>query len=571
MTKLTFRWVESKGLHPQVSFAPVRIIGHNLDVLVTPGEEIEVPKDAYIVAEIPGFQRYEKEIVAEGPSATLWLEVDDLIPLDEFDDRHEPEECSARPTKVAVSVKPWTAGRQSNPHTAPHIWLTTNQEDYGFTVNSKGGAAIPLAVEVASRLTPHRLLAVPRIAGEGRCQITWYRPWASALRPRVQPDDPAGQLLMEYLTAGRFLEATAAARIIEFSRGELHILDWSAASYTQILIGYSHALGRDHARLSAWCRRTAAASLFGADGLVLTAESAWQENCSQAAYDHMLKAAKLAPPTVTLGVEMQLRLATLLLARLPSKEGKGVMESEKSKLVHIQSSCLHLLARADADTATVSLPQTGITTPDLSDAPAWRRVAAWARFVVTRWGYDHILRPMRAQEIYHPLNLKKGMRQMSTTSTNNEPDEAVTIKPLAGPALWVALFAIAAWVGFSIYLLTQAGSTQEISWTRIIWVFASVEAIAFAAAGALFGTAVQRGHVMQAEQRAESAENTARQHQEEATAGRALAASMQADDIAAGAGENRLKSMGTGGQVSEDVRRRHAQLARSLFGDLVKP
>ncbi|GHB10071.1 hypothetical protein GCM10010346_36530 [Streptomyces chryseus] len=142
---------------------------------------------------------------------------------------------------------------------------------------------------------------------------------------------------------------------------------------------------------------------------------------------------------------------------------------------------------------------------------------------------------------------------------------------LQGPALWVAISAVVAWLALSIYLLTRAGSA-ELEWTRTVWVFASVEAIAFAAAGALFGTAVQRSHVAQAEKRAQSAEQVADQNRDEANKGRALAAAMQADateDQTVG----RLTPMGPQDESSAEhgTRRRHAQMARSLFGDLVPP
>jgi hypothetical protein len=87
----------------------------------------------------------------------------------------------------------------------------------------------------------------------------------------------------------------------------------------------------------------------------------------------------------------------------------------------------------------------------------------------------------------------------------------------------VAVSAVIVWLAFSIYLLAQARSSSELQWTRIAWVFGSVEAVAFAAAGALFGTAVQRDRAEQAETRAQTAEQAAGQNLQDATKGRALA------------------------------------------------
>jgi len=142
-----------------------------------------------------------------------------------------------------------------------------------------------------------------------------------------------------------------------------------------------------------------------------------------------------------------------------------------------------------------------------------------------------------------------------------------TPRPLDGPSLWVAVFAVAVWLIFSIFMLIVANGSSDVQWTRMAWVFGSVEAIAFAAAGALFGTSVQRDQTVQAEQRAQAAGQVAEQNREGAARGRALAAAMQAD--AGTSGDSALESMGPAAALNEDVRRRHAQLARSLFGDLI--
>ena len=81
---------------------------------------------------------------------------------------------------------------------------------------------------------------------------------------------------MAYLLAGQYSLAAAAARAIEAARASASLTAWSAPSYTQLLIGYAYALGRDTARLSVWCRRTAAVDTLGTDGLILEAEAGWQ-------------------------------------------------------------------------------------------------------------------------------------------------------------------------------------------------------------------------------------------------------------------------------------------------------
>jgi hypothetical protein len=95
-----------------------------------------------------------------------------------------------------------------------------------------------------------------------------------------------------------------------------------------------------------------------------------------------------------------------------------------------------------------------------------------------------------------------------------------------------------------------------VTWTRLAWLFTSVEAIAFAAAGALFGAKIHR-------ERAEKAESEARQYAGDAARGRALAAAIKADEIAEGA----TRGLGEAGDEGTLLRARHARLARELFPD----
>jgi hypothetical protein len=96
-----------------------------------------------------------------------------------------------------------------------------------------------------------------------------------------------------------------------------------------------------------------------------------------------------------------------------------------------------------------------------------------------------------------------------------------------------------------------------VSWTRLAWLFASVEAIAFGAAGALFGATIQR-------QRAEKAEAAASQNADAAAKGHALAATLKAEEPSGGS--EGLESFGSPvPSEAAQVARRHASLARELF------
>ena len=178
---------------------------------------------------------------------------------------------------------------------------------------------------------------------------------------------------------------------------------------------------------------------------------------------------------------------------------------------------------------------------------------------------------------------------MSDTSTMSQAAEQPGTAPLAstatpadgpagstrltGAALWTAIFALVVWVGFSIVLIAEIGK-DETQWTRLAWVFGSIQAVAFAAAGAVFGTAVQQQSVNTAQQQAVAARKDANQQREAATKGRALAAAIQAEvRTQSDTGEEALTRMGTAGAPRADsadqVRVRHAQLSRAMFGELV--
>jgi hypothetical protein len=129
---------------------------------------------------------------------------------------------------------------------------------------------------------------------------------------------------------------------------------------------------------------------------------------------------------------------------------------------------------------------------------------------------------------------------------------------LSGAALMAALAVLIAFGAFVVFLVIEV-DVAEVKWARLAWLFASVEAIAFGAAGALFGSSIQR-------QRAEKAEADAKENATAAANGRALAEAVKADEPQGGGG-GRLESLGPGEQAdaAADVARRHAALARRLF------
>jgi uncharacterized membrane protein YsdA (DUF1294 family) len=134
---------------------------------------------------------------------------------------------------------------------------------------------------------------------------------------------------------------------------------------------------------------------------------------------------------------------------------------------------------------------------------------------------------------------------------------------LSRAAVGVAILVLVAFAGLVAFLIGQVDK-DETAWTRLAWIFASVEAIAFGAAGALFGSSIQR-------ERAEKAEDAARTNAQDAANGRALAEAIKADAPEPGSGSGgsggTLESLGAGQQrdAAARVAARHAELAKRLF------
>lgn len=74
-------------------------------------------------------------------------------------------------------------------------------------------------------------------------------------------------------------------------------------------------------------------------------------------------------------------------------------------------------------------------------------------------------------------------------------------------SLLIVASAVLVFFGIVVTILLQvAGSSNETTWSRLVFVYSGVEAVVFAAAGALFGTQIQRAQTVAAEERASAAE-----------------------------------------------------------------
>jgi len=128
---------------------------------------------------------------------------------------------------------------------------------------------------------------------------------------------------------------------------------------------------------------------------------------------------------------------------------------------------------------------------------------------------------------------------------------------LSGAALVAAFAVLVAFAAFVVFLIRETDAS-DLRWTRLAWLFTSVEAIAFGAAGALFGSSIQRA-------RAEKAEQTAKENVDDAAKGRALAETLKVD-VPDPQDRGGLEGLGPNQRdEASAVAQRHAELARRLF------
>jgi hypothetical protein len=399
----------------------------------------------------------------------------------------------------------------------------------------------------------------------------------------VEPTDDYAALLYDYLVRGEFALAAVAARSIARKRADETLLSWSSASFPQVLIGYAYALGGDATRLSAWCRRTDPKWSLGSDGYVLdlAAHIRSSKYSSDSAICYRLtELLALPPPSTYFGLQLTLRLINIV-AFAPNRESDRLLPA----LAELQYRYTKLLAETDPASLTLSFQRpsrSGLVGRVLDGARHCRRwlvwgLVTWISLVRTRIDVKKNLVGPAPSQPHGSTSATKTITE-GTSMSQDSPDakEAPPSPAAAGPerlgfiATAVAAFAVALWAAFSVVLFLYIGR-DELQWTRLTWLFGSVQALAFAGAGALFGTAVQKSRADKAEQRASTAQADADAQRDDAVRGRALASVLQAEETDANGAESKLKPMGPAesAPVTANLRREHARLSRALFGDLV--
>jgi hypothetical protein len=112
--------------------------------------------------------------------------------------------------------------------------------------------------------------------------------------------------------------------------------------------------------------------------------------------------------------------------------------------------------------------------------------------------------------------------------------------------------------------LTFHTEKPDIEWSRLLTVLSSLEAVAFAAAGALLGTTVQKRRVQEAQDRAQKAEGRATDAEKRGAANEQLAANGRALAVAV---KVRTKRGGTSQPGGSGVERLSAGKFQETTGD----
>ena len=570
MTRLTVRWTDSEDGPPALwHFAPARLIGEHVEMVLAPEEGIEIQDQVVrAIVDVPGFQRYERtiEILDSNPFPVNLLGTD-LIAQPGQDATISKDTGAPTGTRgLAVTIAPW-AGPDVNELSADPA-VAVNWAGDGVTISRQSDSALSLAIDIATRFMPRRQLAIPPVGPTDSCTLSWHQADGSVPRPRIEPVDVGGQLLMGYLLAGQYPLAAAAARGIERARAAASLISWSAPSYTQLLIGYAYALGRDTPRLSAWCRRTAAADALGTDGLVLAAAAEWQRSNAGSALAILVRAAGSVPPTLTFGAELGLRLASVLPLALDSAPAASLPRGQVidytlvgeggQELIQIMNDWIPLMTQADASAVSVSIPQTGNIRLDVSAAPLFPRLRWLSRYwlSLSLRTYNKVLRPGISDRVFRLVPKRRFSMTNPLISAASAPG-AEELKPYISfrrrMVLGISIIILAIWVTASIFYETRQSSVA------IGVIYGSVQAITFVSAGAAGVSWIWNARLTELERRALAAERLAEQYRNDAAKGRALAAALLAADVPEGAKEF----------PGADIRRQQAQFARLLFGDLV--
>lgn len=390
---------------------------------------------------------------------------------------------------------------------------------------------------------------VVQVQANGRYRLHYfpYAVNASVSCPSDVADEEALRTVA-FLESGQIAEARALAdsRLRAIRKGQMG--DPVAA----VVVGYVLLQTWEHEALTPWCLNLPNEHRWLADAYVLAAE--WHAFAGNhlTAFNYLRQLRNLALPVFTLGVSRALeRLAAYQAVLVEPATSVSTTARHTGEMRRPQN-----LNPWDLEEAMVAYRELAQRSGRLAlDAPTTEignnaRPPKWKLFALV------INQTLKRVTIRSTSTQTKGAGDMGTEEVREQRSG------LSGIPMVVAIGAVLVWVAFVVVMLI-ASDVDDLRWTRLTFVFASVEAIAFAAAGALFGVTVQRERVEKAEAKAEANER-------DASNGRALAAINLSDSgkLLEQDGESAFESFGPSDAKETEIRRRHAEAARRLFPNL---
>lgn len=515
--------------------------GSNTRIMILPGESVEFPDGPFRASIFyPGLGESVEFLEPGGgldevaiPSLREFIA--NIPPINV---RHRTPEHSA----LKASFGPTTGGLKAMDGRA----RLEVEGGEAIKLSWSNGAGSAIGLNLSTRNTPRRHLAVPPIGVGEEVYVEFHGLISGSRHLGISPSDPFGRLLLGYLLTGRNALAATSARRMEVERARLRTLDWAAPSYTQLLIGYAFALGGDQRRLLAWCNRTLVSFSPTPDVNVLRAWYAFRAGRLDVSMSWLKTLDNLPLPALHFGGEMALTLADEHIERIDelgigndglklAKRPEGI--DDKRFLNALINRYVAVQSRTDSLVGGVSLPATRTDVQDVSRATVPRRFITWASFA-----YDVI---GHARMVGTHSRGKKPLFEMGFTKMFAQTMNAR--RPGVGSLLAMA-YALLVW-------LAASGLWFYYDSRMAAWVFVPIQSLALVAAGTSFGIWLQQGRLSETAERLRAAELRADSNALDAIKGRALAAAIQADSAS-----------GNDGEAS--VYRRHSRLAHHLFGNV---
>lgn len=291
-----------------------------------------------------------------------------------------------------------------------------------------------------------------------------------------------------------------------------------------------------------------------ADFAIIAAECAAARNHHVTALAYLVKLQESGLPLL----HRSYVLATVRLAAYAARDFNVSTENsvDRDALSAVYARLQALAPSVDPSSVLLVVFGAHLNAPSLT-LSTWQRISQ---------GLIQLAAPYALRIVQRPTTvLRKGGRMSNVTDTAFSQTDTAKIEAHISDRIesvfgrTAAAVVLILWVAMAVFLMRRTGD-PEVTWSRLAWVFSSVEAVAFGAAGLLFGVTVNR-------QRAERAEARADANQKDADRGRSLAAALKAEEptVVKESGVASIQSGARELDLASQIAARHARLARQLF------